>query len=88
MANQMPGPLPSTWFVPSVLSLVFCFTPLVIFAMLSSAKVEKRYRAGDFEGAVAASKRARLFVILNLLVVIALAIGVLVYISNEMSKTA
>lgn len=58
-----PQPMPPTYLVWSVVALVCCcFIPAII-AIIYSAKVSSKYYAGDYAGAVKASERAQIWII-------------------------
>lgn len=58
-----PGAAPATvpnYLIPAILSL-FCCWPLAIVAIIFAAQVNGKVAAGDIQGAVDASKKAKLF---------------------------
>lgn len=58
-----PGAAPATvpnYLIPAILSL-FCCWPLAIVAIIFAAQVNGKVAAGDIEGAMDASKKAKLF---------------------------
>src|SRR5687768_1940063 len=58
-----PGAAPATvpnYLVPAILS-VFCCWPLAIVAIIFAAQVNGKVAAGDIQGAMDASKKAKLF---------------------------
>lgn len=58
-----PENMPKTYLLWSVLSLVCCcFIPAIV-AIVYSAQVSSRYYAGNYEGAVKASERAQIWII-------------------------
>ena len=58
-----PGVAPATvpnYLIPAILSL-FCCWPLAIVAIIFAAQVNGKVAAGDIQGAMDASKKAKLF---------------------------
>lgn len=58
-----PGAAPATvpnYLIPAILSL-FCCWPLAIVAIIFAAQVNGKVAAGDIQGAMDASKKAKLF---------------------------
>ncbi|MGI8734975.1 MAG: CD225/dispanin family protein [Pyrinomonadaceae bacterium] len=68
MAQQWTPPPPPTtapatvpnYLIPAILSL-FCCWPLAIVAIIFAAQVNGKVAAGDIQGAMDASKKAKLF---------------------------
>lgn len=60
------GPKPKTNLVSAILATCLCFMPLGIVACIYASQVDSKWNAGDRAGAVAASKKARLFANLSL----------------------
>lgn len=59
-SNQSPNP-PSNYLVFAILSTVFCCQPLGIVSIIYAAMVNSRWASGDQEGAIRASKSAKLW---------------------------
>lgn len=55
-ANNLPAP--KSWLAESILVTVFCCLPFGIAGIVNAAKVESRYRYGDYEGAMRSSREA------------------------------
>ncbi len=58
-----PTAAPSTvpnYLIPAILSL-FCCWPLAIVAIIFAAQVNGKVQSGDIQGAIDASKKAKLF---------------------------
>lgn len=58
-----PGTTPATvpnYLIPAILSL-FCCWPLAIVAIIFAAQVNGKVASGDIQGAMDASKKAKLF---------------------------
>jgi len=49
---------PKQWLVESILVTIFCCLPLGIIGIVNAANVNARFDAGDYEGALRASKEA------------------------------
>ena len=75
--QQPPAPPPHVpnYLVPSILVTVLCCLPLGIVAIVFAAQVNGKLQAGDFDGAVEASSKAKLFCIIG--AAIGLVAGVL-----------
>lgn len=54
-----PTSQPKTWLLESILATLFCCLPLGIVGIVNAAKVETRYKAGDYAGAIEASENAK-----------------------------
>ncbi len=57
MENQQPKP--KNYLVESILVTIFCCLILGIIGIVNAAKVNSEYEAGNYDGAVAASKQAK-----------------------------
>ncbi len=84
--GQKSGPKPKNYLMESVLCFLFCGGVLAIPAIIAATQVDSKYKAGDYEGAVAASNSAKkrcltvviLWPILSLIgIVVGLAMGIL-----------
>ena len=63
-----PGTAPATvpkYLVPAIIS-VFCCWPLAIVAIIFAAQVNGKVAAGDIQGAMDASKKAKMFSFLGI----------------------
>ena len=84
--SQQWTPLPSSstpttvpnYLVPAILSAVCCF-PLGIISIIFAAQVNGKVAAGDLQGAMDASKKAKLFSYIFLGVGLVLWLGYLVF---------
>ncbi|MDR0902141.1 MAG: CD225/dispanin family protein [Opitutaceae bacterium] len=64
--DTTPRPVkPDNYLVWAILATVLCCLPLGIVSIIFAAQVDSKYMAGDFAGADAAAKKARLFAILS-----------------------
>ena len=57
--NMQRPPMPENYLVWAILSTIFCCIPLGIVSIIHSTKVSSAYAAGDYEGALKASKDAK-----------------------------
>ncbi len=57
-AMGMPPSPPKNWLVESILVTVFCCLPFGIAGIVFASQVNSKYAAGDYAGAVKASKDA------------------------------
>ena len=73
--SLFPATPPKNWLVESILVTIFCCLPFGIVGIVNASQVNSKFAAGDFEGAVRASKEARkwtrigFFIALGLLIV-------------------
>jgi len=58
-SSGTPTTVPN-YLIPAIISL-FCCTPLAIVAVIFAAQVNGKVAAGDIQGAMDASKKAKLF---------------------------
>lgn len=79
------------YLVQSILVTLFCCLPFGVVAIVFAAQVNSKLEAGDYEGAVEASNKAKLFcwisfgisaVALVLYILAAIVIGVIGGVSN------
>lgn len=56
--GQQPSPRPKNWLVESILVTIFCCLPLGIVGIVYAASVNGKYDAGNYDGALEASKQA------------------------------
>ena len=57
--NSTRPPMPENYLVWAILSTIFCCIPIGIVSIINSTKVSSAYAAGDYEGAMKASKDAK-----------------------------
>ncbi|MFM9592937.1 CD225/dispanin family protein [Streptomyces scabiei] len=65
------GPVPESYMTPAILVTLLCFLPTGIAAIVFASQVSAKAAAGDYQGSVQASRRARL------LLLVSVGIGVL-----------
>ena len=58
-------PMPPTYLAWSIIVTILCCIPCGIVAIYFSAQVSSRYESGDIKGALQASDRAQLWIILS-----------------------
>lgn len=58
-------PMPPTYLVWSILTMLFCCIPTGIVAIIYSSKVSSRYTTGDYEGAKKASEAAGIWILVT-----------------------
>ena len=56
--SQSQGPMPKNWLVESILVTIFCCLPFGVAGIVFATQVNSKYQAGDFAGALQASKDA------------------------------
>ena len=64
-AAQPAMPKPSNNMVLAILSTLFCCLPLGVVSIIYASKVDNLYSAGDYAGALSASKSARTWAIIG-----------------------
>lgn len=72
--SQLPPTPPKNWLVESILATIFCCMPLGIVGIVFASQVNTRFAAGDYAGALRASKDAGRFAKLSFFISIGLAI--------------
>jgi hypothetical protein len=56
--NLFPPAPPKNWLAESILVTIFCCLPFGIVGIVNAAQVNSRVAAGDYEGALRASREA------------------------------
>lgn len=87
---QGARPTINSYLIPAILVTLFCFLPTGIAAIVFASQVSSKISVGDYAGATEASKKARLWTIVSLVVgavFILLLIVVTVAASNNNSNT-
>lgn len=59
-------PKPRSYLVFAILATIFCCVPAGIVSIVYASKVEKKYRARDYTGAMRASRSAKTWLILSI----------------------
>lgn len=75
---------PKTWLIQSILVTLFCCVPFGIAGIVNAAKVESRFYAKDYEGAIRASQNAKKWTMISF--VVGLIIGLLYIIGQVALK--
>jgi hypothetical protein len=75
---------PKTWLIQSILVTLFCCVPFGIAGIVNAAKVESRFYANDYEGAIRASQNAKKWTMVSF--VLGIIIGLLYIISQVALK--
>lgn len=78
------GPAPSNHLVWAILTTLFCCLPAGIVSIVYAAQVNSKWNAGDFQGSMDSSNKARTWAIVSAIVgVIFIIIYVLVKVSSS-----
>ena len=76
--NAPPANIPN-YLVFAILSTVFCCLPIGVVSIIYATQVNSKIQAGDFAGAMAASKNAKLWAIIAAAVWIVLVVLYLIF---------
>jgi hypothetical protein len=83
---QPAGAPPPNYLVWSILTTLFCCLPLGVVSIVFAAQVNSKWAAGDVNGALESSRKAKLFAIISasigLVVVVVYAIIAVIAISS------
>lgn len=71
--NQ-PKP-PPNYLALAIITTILCCLPLGVISIIFSTQVNSKYMSGDYEGALQASKNAKLFWILSAVLGLIIGIG-------------
>ena len=92
MGGAPMGEPPPNNLVWAILTTIFCCLPLGIVSIVFAAQVNGKWQAGDREGAMDASRKARTFAlwatIVGLLVILGYAVLVTVAVSSGSTTTS
>jgi Interferon-induced transmembrane protein len=72
------APAIQTYLVPAILVTLFCFLPTGIAAIVFASQVNSKRSIGDYAGAMEASKKARLWTIVSVVVGVAFILIVII----------
>ena len=75
---------PKTWLVESILVTLFCCLPFGVVGIFYAGRVESRFYAKDYEGAIRASQNAKKWTMISF--VVGLIIGLLYIIGQVALK--
>lgn len=65
-------PIPKNWFTEAILVTLLCSPIFGVIAIIYANKVEQRYYAGDYDGAVSSAKSAKMWTLIGLFGTLAL----------------
>lgn len=74
MDNNQPKP--KNYLVESILVTIFCCLVPGIVGIIHAAKVNSEYEAGNYEGALAASKQAKTWTLWGFIIGLVLYLGI------------
>jgi hypothetical protein len=80
-----PANIPN-YLVPAILATLFCCLPVGVVSIVFATQVNNKVAAGDIQGAVAASKSAKLWLIVS--VSLGLLLWVVVILANVLGFMA
>jgi Interferon-induced transmembrane protein len=80
-----PANIPN-YLVPAILATLFCCLPVGVVSIVFATQVNSKVAAGDIQGAVAASKSAKLWLIVS--VCLGLLVGLVVIVANVLGLMA
>jgi len=94
MSEQwMPPPPPvdppanvPNYLVPAILATLFCCLPVGVVSIVFATQVNSKLAAGDIQGAQAASRNAKLWLIVS--VCLGLVVGLVVIVANVLGLMA
>ena len=81
------GPQPPTYLVGAILSTLFCCLPAGIVSIVYAAQVSSKWNAGDYYGAQDASKKARTWMIVSIVVALVLSVLWVIAVASTGSST-
>jgi len=76
----VPPPRPKNWLVESILATIFCCLPFGVAGIVFAAQVNSKYDAGDYEGALKASKEAGKWTKVSFFVQLGLAVCYILFV--------
>ena len=78
------GAPPPNYLIPAILVTLFCCLPGGIVAIIFATQVNGKYASGDVQGAMEASKKAKLFTMISAGIgVVLILIGILANVLNR-----
>ncbi len=73
--NQEMQPKPNNHLALAIITTIICCLPAGIVSIVYATQVNSKYNAGDYEGAVRASKNAKTWWIVSAVAALVIAIG-------------
>lgn len=87
-AAVVAPPKPETHLVWAILSTLLCCLPLGVVAIIFAAQVDGKYAQGDYAGAAASSRKAKLFSIWSCVLGLVYIAGVAIFLVISMAMGA
>ena len=78
---------PNNFLIPNILATIFCCLPGGIVGIIMSLKVDKLYNAGDIVGAQQASKTAKTWMIVSIVLGLVASIAYFIAMSMGLMNT-
>lgn len=78
--TSLPQTPPKNWLVESILVTIFCCLPFGIAGIVFASQVNSKFAAGDYNGALVASREAARWTKIGFWITVAFFIGVLIFI--------
>lgn len=79
--NQNQPPMPPNHLALSIITTILCCLPAGIVSIVYASQVNSKYSAGDYEGAIRASKNAKTWWIVALVTGLVTLIGYIAFIA-------
>lgn len=79
--NQTQPPRPSNHLALAIITTILCCLPAGIVSIVYASQVNTKYNAGDYEGALRASKNAKTWWIVALVAGLVIIIGYILFIA-------
>jgi len=73
--DQNTQPKPPNYLAMAIITTILCCLPLGIVSIVFSTQVNSKYAIGDYEGALKASKNAKLFWMISLITGLVIIVG-------------
>lgn len=79
-SNQNQPPMPSNHLAMAIITTILCCLPAGIVSIIYASQVNTKYNAGDYEGAVRASKNAKTWWIVALVAGLVIILGYAIFV--------
>lgn len=79
--NQTQPPMPPNHLALAIITTILCCLPAGIVSIIYASQVNTKYNAGDYEGALRASKNAKTWWIVALVAGLVIIIGYITFIA-------